>query len=175
MFDLPSSRWKKEYCVSLVFGRYVYGSRPQAVVTCNNTITYYCRIRITKAAEFFKAVIPGMEPNMDKATAFHLTVQYMVFLRNALRQQDPTVIPKLHEVCGDAVNQAVQMILWRFRPIASSPTEAKRVRGGGGGRTRKFPVVGGELARGRNLQLLFNWWNRLLYLFWRVAHLTVFD
>ena len=46
---------------------------------------------------------------------------------------------------------------------------------GGGGRTRKFPVVGGELARGRNLQLLFNWWNRLLYLFWRVAHLTVFD
>ena len=65
---------------------------------------------------------------MDKATAFHLTVQYMVFLRNALRQQDPTVIPKLHEVCGDAVNQAVQMVLWRFRPIASSPTEAKRVR-----------------------------------------------
>ena len=157
----------------------MYGSRPQAVVTCNNTITYYCRIRITKAAEFFKAVIPGMEPNMDKATAFHLTVQYMVFLRNALRQQDPTVIPKLHEVCGDAVNQAVQMVLWRFRPLASSPTEAKRVRlfysgGGGGGRTRKFPVVGGELARGRNLQLLFNWWNRL-YLFWRVAHLTVFD
>ena len=146
MFDLPSSRWKKEYCVSLVFGRYVYGSRPQAVVTCNNTITYYCRIRITKAAEFFKAVIPGMEPNMDKATAFHLTVQYMVFLRNALRQQDPTVIPKLHEVCGDAVNQAVQMVLWRFRPIASSPTEAKRVPGGGGGRTRKFPVVGGELV-----------------------------
>ena len=149
----------------------MYGSRPQAVVTCNNTITYYCRIRITKAAEFFKAVIPGMEPNMDKATAFHLTVQYMVFLRNALRQQDPTVIPKLHEVCGDAVNQAVQMVLWRFRPLASSPTEAKRVRlfysgGGEGGRTRKFPVVGGELARGRNLQLLFNWWNRLLYLFW---------
>ena len=79
-----------------------------------------------------------------------------------------------------------KMVLWRFRPIASSPTEAKRVRlfysggeGGGGrgagGRTRKFPVVGGELARGRNLQLLFNWWNRLLYLFWRVAHLTVFD
>ena len=101
----------------------------------------YCRIRITKAAEFFKAVIPGMEPNMDKATAFHLTVQYMVFLRNALRQQDPTVIPKLHEVCGDAVNQAVQMVLWRFRPIASSPTEAKRVRlfYSGGGR-------GGELA-----------------------------
>lgn len=147
----------------------MYGSRPQAVVTCNNTITYYCRIRITKAAEFFKAVIPGMEPNMDKATAFHLTVQYMVFLRNALRQQDPTVIPKLHEVCGDAVNQAVQMVLWRFRPIASLPTEAKRVRlfysgGGEGGRTRKFPVVGGELARGRNLQLLFNWWNRLLFI-----------
>lgn len=57
------------------------------------------RIRITKAAEFFKAVIPGMDPNMDKATAFHLTVYYMVFLRNALRQQDPPIIPKLHEVC----------------------------------------------------------------------------
>ena len=84
-----------------------------------------------------------MEPNMDKATAFHLTVQYMVFLRNALRQQDPTVIPKLHEVCGDAVNQAVQMVLWRFRPIASSPTEAKRVRlfysgGGGGAKTQIY-------------------------------------
>ena len=93
-----------------------------------------------------------MEPNMDKATAFHLTVQYMVFLRNALRQQDPTVIPKLHEVCGDAVNQAVQMVLWRFRPIASSPTEAKRVRlfysgggGGGGGDLANFQGGGGNL------------------------------
>ena len=59
---------------------------------------FVARIRITKAAEFFKAVIPGMDPNMDKATAFHLTVYYMVFLRNALRQQDPAIIPKLHEV-----------------------------------------------------------------------------
>ena len=25
-------------------------------------------------------------------------------------------------------------------------------------------MVGGELARGRNLQLLFNWWNRLLFI-----------
>ena len=129
----------------------MYGSRPEAVVTCNITITYYCRIRITKAAEFFKAVIPGMEPNMDKATAFHLTVQYMVFLRNALRQQDPTVIPKLHEVCGDAVNQAVQMVLWRFRPIASSPTEAKRVRlfySGGGGANSQISSGRGGTCKG---------------------------
>lgn len=59
---------------------------------------FVARIRITKAAEFFKAVIPGMDPSMDKATAFHLTVHYMVFLRNALRQKDPAIIPKLHEV-----------------------------------------------------------------------------
>jgi len=39
-----------------------------------------------------------MHPGMDKATAFHWTVYYMVFLRNALRQQDPPIIPKLHEV-----------------------------------------------------------------------------
>ena len=75
------------------------------------------RIRITKAAEFFKEVIPGMHPGMDKATAFHLTVYYMVFLRNALRQEDPPIIPKLHEVrvrvCrqrlskgGDTIHQA---------------------------------------------------------------------
>lgn len=40
-----------------------------------------------------------MEPNMDKATVFHLADHYMVFLRNAPRQQDPPIIPKLHEVC----------------------------------------------------------------------------
>lgn len=56
------------------------------------------RIRITKAAEFFKSVIPCMDPNMDKATAFHWTVHYMVFLRNALLDQDPPIIPKLHQV-----------------------------------------------------------------------------
>lgn len=56
------------------------------------------RIRITKAAEFFKAVIPCMDPNMDKATAFHWTVYYMVFLRNALLKQDPPILPKLHQV-----------------------------------------------------------------------------
>ena len=67
-------------------------------LTCGVS-NFVARIRITKAAEFFKAVIPGMDPNMDKATAFHLTVYYMVFLRNALRQQDPPIIPKLHEVC----------------------------------------------------------------------------
>ena len=39
-----------------------------------------------------------MHPGMDKATVFHLTVFYMVFLRNALRRQDPPIIPKLHEV-----------------------------------------------------------------------------
>ena len=57
------------------------------------------RIRITKAAEFFKAVIPRMDPNMDKATAFQWTVYYMVFLRNALLKQHPPILPKLHQVC----------------------------------------------------------------------------
>ena len=57
------------------------------------------RIRITKAAEFFKAVIPRMDPSMDKATAFQWTVYYMVFLRNALLKQDPPILPKLHQVC----------------------------------------------------------------------------
>ena len=61
------------------------------------------RIRITKAAEFFKAVIPRMDPNMDKATAFQWTVYYMVFLRNALLKQDPPILPKLHQV-GDYNN-----------------------------------------------------------------------
>ena len=56
------------------------------------------RIRITKAAEFFKAVIPGMYPGMDKATAFHLTVYYMVFLRNPPPPPPPPIIPKLHKV-----------------------------------------------------------------------------
>lgn len=64
------------------------------------------RIRITKAAEFFKAVIPGMDPNMDKATAFHWAVYYMVFLREALLKQDPPVIPKLHQVCTHSTNLA---------------------------------------------------------------------
>ena len=56
------------------------------------------RIRITKAAEFFKAVIPGMNPKMDKATAFHITVQYILFLRNELLKFDPPILPKLHQV-----------------------------------------------------------------------------
>lgn len=63
----------------------------------------------------------------------------------------------------------------QVHPLKQSVFACFTPGGGEGGRTRKFPVVGGELARGRNLQLLFNWWNRLLYLFWRVAHLTVFD
>ncbi|PFX33290.1 uncharacterized protein LOC111340261 [Stylophora pistillata] len=89
---------KKPYFLSLDSYREALADDPDAnPVDRHNSKERHRRIRITKAAEFFKAAIPGMEPNMDKATAFHLTVQYMVFLRNALRQQDPTVIPKLHE------------------------------------------------------------------------------
>ncbi|XP_020916292.1 uncharacterized protein LOC110253680 [Exaiptasia diaphana] len=55
------------------------------------------RIRITKATEFFKENIPCMTPNMDKATALHVTVYYIIFLRDALRQMNPNVIKQLHK------------------------------------------------------------------------------
>ncbi|XP_044175201.1 uncharacterized protein LOC122958386 [Acropora millepora] len=63
----------------------------------HNSKERHRRIRITKAAEFFKAVIPGMNPKMDKATAFHITVQYIIFLRNELLKFDPPILPKLHQ------------------------------------------------------------------------------
>ncbi|KAJ7377826.1 hypothetical protein OS493_026394 [Desmophyllum pertusum] len=89
---------KKPYFLTLDSYKEAMADDPNVnAVDRHNSKERHRRIRITKAAEFFKAVIPGMDPNMDKATAFHLTVYYMVFLRNALRQQDPPIIPKLHE------------------------------------------------------------------------------
>lgn len=42
-----------------------------------------------------------MNPTMDKATALHITVYYMLFLRNALRQMDPNIIGQLHQAYQD--------------------------------------------------------------------------
>ncbi|XP_078342089.1 uncharacterized protein LOC144627927 isoform X2 [Oculina patagonica] len=100
----------KPYFLSLDSYREAMADDPNAnPVDRHNSKERHRRIRITKAAEFFKAVIPGMDPSMDKATAFHLTVHYMVFLRNALRQKDPTIIPKLHETFKEEWGEVFSM------------------------------------------------------------------
>ncbi|XP_073244220.1 uncharacterized protein [Porites lutea] len=89
---------KKPYFLELDSYREPLADDPNAnPVDRHNSKERHRRIRITKAAEFFKAVIPRMDPNMDKATAFQWTVYYMVFLRNALLKQDPPILPKLHQ------------------------------------------------------------------------------
>ncbi|XP_068693045.1 uncharacterized protein [Montipora foliosa] len=89
---------KKPYFMELDSFREPLADDPNAnPVDRHNSKERHRRIRITKAAEFFKSVIPGMNPKMDKATAFHITVQYIVFLRNELLKLDPPVLPRLHQ------------------------------------------------------------------------------
>ncbi|EDO29644.1 predicted protein [Nematostella vectensis] len=55
------------------------------------------RVRITKAADFFRDSVPCMNANMDKATVFHLTVYYLTYIRNSLQQEDPSLLSNLHK------------------------------------------------------------------------------
>ena len=56
------------------------------------------RLRIVKAAEFFKRTLPCMEETMDKATAIELASYFVLVMRNAFNKRNPSIVPMLHKV-----------------------------------------------------------------------------